>query len=326
MAKSEIHGIVGMKKVFKNNSDTFILLKAKAFDNEKTLQTLIEKNLGTVFDGLEFLTTELQTNDLRPDSVAYDNEKNCFVVIEYKNVKNDSVLDQGATYYRLLQEHKGDFVLLYNHLKNQQRKIADFNWDEPYIIFLSPVFTKYQVGASGIGLPIQLYQVLQYDDGIITLERMGDISKHTRFEVSEKETKSKIYVSLDEYDEEDYLSGKYKTGNASKDTRKLYIEIKKMILEKFKDLESRQKKVYVGFYSKANDACVCTLDVGKTKIKLTYSITASKNIRSSSKFIRDVEKIGIFGVGHYQSEIKNTEDMKLALLHIQKVYDYKIRN
>ncbi len=176
-----------MKKVFKNDSDTFSLLKEKTFDNEKMLQTLIEKNLGTVFDGLEFLTTEFQIKDLRPDSVAYDNEKNCFVIIEYKNVKNKQVLDQGASYYRLLREHKGDFVLLYNRLKNQQHKTDDFNWDEPYVIFLSPEFTKYQVGASGIGLPIQLYQILQYEDGIITLERVGDIStEHARFGASEE--------------------------------------------------------------------------------------------------------------------------------------------
>ena len=316
-----------MKKVFKNDSDTFSLLKEKTFDNEKMLQTLIEKNLGTVFDGLEFLTTEFQIKDLRPDSIAYDNEKNCFVIIEYKNVKNKQVLDQGASYYRLLREHKGDFVLLYNRLKNQQHKTDDFNWDEPYVIFLSPEFTKYQVGASGIGLPVQLYQILQYEDGIITLERVGDIStEHARFGASEEETKSKSYVRLDEYDEEDYLSGKYKTGNASKETRELYFEIKKKILENFEDLEPRQKKVYMGFYSKTNDACICTLDVAKSKIKLTYSITASKNILSPSEFIRDVENIGIFGVGHYQSEIKDVKDIELALPYIQKVYDYKIKN
>ena len=316
-----------MRRVFKNDSNAFSLLKEKAFDDEKTLQTLVEKNLGIVFDGLEFLTTEFQIKGLRPDSVAHDNEKNCFVIIEYKNIKNTQVLDQGATYYRLLREHKGNFVLLYNRLKNSQHKIDDFNWDESYVIFLSPKFTKYQIGASGIGLPIRLYQIFQYEDGIITLERVGDIStEHVGSRAPKAETGSKRYVRLDEYDEEDYLSGKYKTGKASDETKELYFEIKKRILEHFEGLEARQKKAYVGFYFKTNDACICTLDVGRSKIKLTYSITTSKKILSPSEFIRDVAHIGVFGVGHYQSEIKRKSDIRSALPYIQKVYDYKIKN
>ena len=316
-----------MRRVFKNNSNVFSMLKEKAFDDEKTLQTLVEKNLGIVFDGLEFLTTEFQIKDLRPDSITYDNEKNCFVIIEYKNVRNKQVLDQGATYYRLLKEHKGDFVLLYNLLKNRQHGTDDFNWDESYVIFLSPKFTKYQIGASGIGLPVRLYQVHQYEDEIIMLERVGEIStEHTELGIPEDKALSKPYVILDKYDEGDYLSGKYKTGNASKATRELYFEIKNMILNKFEDLEARQKKAYVGFYDKTNDACMCTLDVKKSKINLTYSITSPKNILFSSEFIRDVKNIGISGVGHYQSEIKNKEDIDRALPYIQKVYGYKIKN
>lgn len=315
-----------MKKVFKINSDIFTPLNEKSFDNEKMLQTLIEKNLGAVFDGLEFLSTEFQIKDLRPDSVAFDNEKNSFVIIEYKNVKNKQVLDQGATYYRLLKEHKGDFVLLYNRLKNQQHEIEYFNWDEPYVVFLSPEFTKYQIGASGIGLPVKLYQVHLFDEGIITVERIGDVStEHARLGPSEEETKTKSYVRLDEYDEEDYLNGKYKTGNASEETRKLYFRLKQRILETFEDLEPRQKKAYMGFYSKSNDACICTLDVAKSKIKITYSTTVAKNILSPSEFIRDVENIGIFGVGHYQSEIKDEVDIEKVMQYIQKVYDYKIK-
>ena len=109
-------------------------------------------------------------------------------------------------------------------------------------------------------------------------------------------------------------------------TKELYFEIKKKILENFEGCEARQKKAYVGFYSKTNDACICTLDVGRSKIKLTYSITASKKILTPSDFIRDVEHIGVFGVGHYQSEIKRKEGIGLALPYIQKVYDYKIKN
>lgn len=319
-------------KVFQEKSGQLKNLEAKNihdknFGDEKSIQTLIENNIEVVFDGLEFLSTEFQIKDLRPDSVAFDKEKHSFVIIEYKNVKNKQVLDQGATYYRLLKEHKGDFVLLYNRLKNQQHEIDYFNWDEPYVIFLSPEFTKYQIGATGIGLPVKLYQIRQFDEGIIITERMGETAtEHTQFNNSENIVKTKSYVKLDEYDEEQYLSGQYKTGNSSQETRELYFKIKKRLLETFEDIEFRQKKAYAGFYSTYNDACICTLDVGKSKVKITYAITTAKKILSASDFIRDVENIGVYGVGHYQSEIKNEEDIERSLQFVQKVYDYKIKN
>ena len=195
------------------------------------------------------------------------------------------------------------------------------------MIFLSPEFTKYQIGATGIGVPVRLYQIHQFDEGIITIERMGETAtEHARFGLSEDTTKTKSYVRLDEYDEEKYLNGEYKTGSSSPETRELYFKIKNRLLETFEELEARQRKAYMGFYSKNNDACICTLDVAKAKIKIAYAITVKKNILSPSEFIRDVEKIGIYGVGHYQSEIKNEEDIEKSLQYVQKVYDYKIKN
>ena len=64
-----------MKDVFKIESEHLTKLNQIPFENEKILQILIEKNLDTVFDGLEFLSTEFQIKDLRPDSVAFDTEK-----------------------------------------------------------------------------------------------------------------------------------------------------------------------------------------------------------------------------------------------------------
>jgi len=156
------------------------------------------------------------------------------------------------------------------------------------------------------------------------LERAGDMSKgHARFGALGEETKG--YVRLDEYDEEDYLGGKYNAGAASKETRELYFEIKRRILENFEDLEPRQKKVYTGFYSKTNGACICTLAIRKSKMRLKYSVIASRDVLSPSEFIREVESGG-FGVGEYQSDIKDEKDIEQALPHIQKVYDYKMKN
>lgn len=282
---------------------------------------MIQDNLDNVFEGLEFLTSEFRSVEhLRPDTVAFDTEKNCFVIIEYKNIKNKRVLDQGATYYRMLMEQKDSFVLLYNNIKNKQYVYSDFNWDESYVIFISPEFTKYQIGASGIGLPIRLFKVSYYEREIIILERIGEEINNKLSKIIDSVTKPKSYVKLDEYNEEHYLNGNYNTGNASDDTRKLYFNIKKILLDKFEGLEVRIRKAYVGFYNKDNDSCVCTLDVKKSLIKLTYATTVKKGIISESDFIKNMEKVGKFGVGHYQSEIKNEDDLIKALPFIKSVF------
>ena len=45
--------------------------RKKADDNEKLIQSMIEKNLSTVFPSLDFLTTEYTIDNLRPDSMQF---------------------------------------------------------------------------------------------------------------------------------------------------------------------------------------------------------------------------------------------------------------
>lgn len=65
----------------------------KAFDYEKMIQTLVEKNLSIVFPELEFVYSEFPIGGLRIDSVAFNIESKSFAIIEYKNIKHGGVLD-----------------------------------------------------------------------------------------------------------------------------------------------------------------------------------------------------------------------------------------
>ena len=153
-------------KVFQESNSSLTELTQesgkKAFDHEKMIQNLVENNLHVIFPSLEFLTTEYQIDNLRPDSIAFDNDRNSFVIIEYKNVKHKGVVDQGMSYYQLLQEKREAFVLLYHKKKNQVLDIEnDVNWDETRVIFVSPHFTIHQKRASrSIDLPIELVLIL----------------------------------------------------------------------------------------------------------------------------------------------------------------------
>jgi len=299
--------------------------KGKPFDYEKTIQTLVENNLGEIFPGLEFIKTEHQIDELRPDTIAFDIEKKSFVIIEYKNVLNKSVVDQGISYYQLLQEKREAFVLLYNKIKGILYDMDEVNWDETRIIFISPYFTIHQVKAGGYaGLPIELYEIRKYEDDFITLNKIETKVGISIPATERQKKKSKTAIIIGEYNEDDYLSGKYDTQIPTTQTRYLYERLKAEILRNFDKVEQKQKKKYVGFYSKEDGSALCTIEVRKHKIMLTYS-TIKKDIVPLSDFVRDVSKIGHWGVGHFQSEIKREDDITKTLPLIRRVYEAKIR-
>lgn len=87
--------------ILRNN----VKLKEKDFVNEKELQTYFEDHLKEIL-GLEFIATEFIVGSFRLDTVAFDEETKSFKIVEYKNVKNHSLVDQGYTYLKLLLERK----------------------------------------------------------------------------------------------------------------------------------------------------------------------------------------------------------------------------
>ena len=76
---------------------------------EKDIQKMTEDNLEEVF-GLKFIETEFAVDNLRIDTLAFDNESNSFVIIEYKKIKSDSVADQGLAYLSLMLKNKEAFI------------------------------------------------------------------------------------------------------------------------------------------------------------------------------------------------------------------------
>ena len=294
----------------------------KYFPLEIHIQELIDKNLNKIFNDLEFIKSEYKIDDLRIDTVAFDNERRSFVIIEYKNKKNESLIDQGVSYYQVLQDRKSDFVLLYNELKNKKFRVQDIKWDETRIIFISTKFSKYQRKASGFqGLPIELYGIKRFEQNIITLDRVGSIKTE---HVSRKNNASKINTPiLTEYIEDDYFNGKYGNTALSSKSKTLWHDLKNKILDNFENLEFKQKKKYGGFYSTSDNSLICTMTSTKDTLTLDYS-TTKPNFFTKNNFVKYTLK-GHYGAGHYRSKIHNRDDIDNSIQYIKKVYDYKIK-
>ena len=96
-------------QIYKNNNWKLNQIKEVWFELEKHMQKLTEDNMENIF-WLEFIITEFQLNNLRIDSLAFDNEANSFVIIEYKRWNSYSVVDQWMSYLSLMLNNKADFV------------------------------------------------------------------------------------------------------------------------------------------------------------------------------------------------------------------------
>jgi len=91
------------------------------FDLEKDIQSLVETNLEAIFN-LEFVSSEFIINEFRIDTLAYDNENNCFVIIEYKKGSSYSVIDQGYSYMSTMLNNKSDFDYI-EKIKGKNNKV-----------------------------------------------------------------------------------------------------------------------------------------------------------------------------------------------------------
>jgi hypothetical protein len=59
-------------RIFQSRDNNLVEIHEESFDLERTIQNLVEKNLDSIFSGLEFVESEFQIDDLRPDTIAFE--------------------------------------------------------------------------------------------------------------------------------------------------------------------------------------------------------------------------------------------------------------
>lgn len=280
--------------IIKNNKT----LNQNDFINEKELQTYFEKNLEMILN-YKFIETEFTVGDFRIDTLAFDNETNSFRIIEYKNVRNSSLVDQGYTYLKLLLERKADFVLKYNTKTNSNLTPEKIDWSQSRIVFVSPIYNKFQLNASDFkDIPVDLIKVTRYEEDIIDIEFIQKNSNVSIKSVQLKDSQKVVDKEIKVYTEEDHLS------NLPEKTKQLYYELKNRILE-LDDIDVDVKKVYIAFKGIRN-----IVDVEFTQNKLRIEINMKKGtLDDPLNIARDITNIGHWGNGDYRVEISNIDDI-----------------
>ena len=299
--------------IFKNSSNNLNRMKQLSFKLEKEIQDLTEKNLQDIFN-LQLVKSEFALNDLRIDSLAYDNENNSFVIIEYKRDKNFSVIDQGYAYLSLMLNNKADFILEYNENCDKNLKRENVDWSQSRVLFVSPAFSKYQQQAINFkDLPIELWEISKYETDLIQFSRL---KSHKNSESIKKISKSNNIVSdvtkeVKVYTEEDHLN------NCSEEIKSLYDELKTQILSIDDNIEVIPKKKYIAFKAERNFIDILPQ---KNKIKFWLNLTKGQ-LKDIDSIARDVSNVGHWGNGDYEVSFSNSEELPVLLSLIKQSYE-----
>ena len=288
------------------------------FKLEKDIQKLLENNLEAVF-GLEFLETEFPLKDMRFDTVAYDEENAAFVIIEYKKVRNTSLVDQGYAYLHTVLDRKAELVLLYNKVRNDRKQVSDFSWDMTRIYFVSPYFSKFQLAATGFAnMPFKLFEIQQYYGGLIEISEIENKTE-TEFESS---TQDKVIESVNKevkvWSFDDYC----KKTNPNDDVLELYSHL----VDSVSDIASFSidyKKVYIAFKSKHTNVFDCAFTKKKLKIWLNLRWNELGEIPSELP-VMNVSDIGHHGNGDYQFDISKESEIEMLIPLVRKTYERKM--
>jgi predicted transport protein len=297
--------------IYKVNADGMKLIKQVDFDLERHLQRRIESNLSVLFD-LRFLATEYPLNKFRFDTVAFDDENNSFVIIEYKKGVNESLVDQGYAYLNTVFDRKSDLVLLYNRVTNSNKQVEDFDWESVRLYFVSPKFTDYQKTATGYqGMPFRLFEVNQYENDLFVINEINNSKiKDIPVVISDDNSINKVSKEIKVYVEEDHLKG------LSKKLENLYYELRNKIND-LGDLEIKPTKTYIAFkYANKN---VCDIEVFKSYLKVFINVSKGQLIDTNNRAI-NISTKGHHGNGDYAFDIKEEKDIEYLLTLIKQSY------
>ena len=258
------------------------VLPDDGFPTEKDLQTFVERHLDTLLQ-LRFIATEFVVNEHnRIDTLAYDGESNAFVVIEDKNVRNSSLVDQGFAYLSAILDRKEKLVLKFNLVTGESRTEGDFEWSQSRIVFISPEFTERQISATSFGdMPFELYELRKYGNTYSWRNLTKKIRDKTPRPAVSKCTKiaddplSEIKV----YSEDDII-------DESNPAYSQYIQLREKVSE-FSDVSISVLKSGIKF--KINGKRFGEIDVsGVTKTKFDVLIANGDQIKDPTGLLIDI--------------------------------------
>lgn len=294
------------------------LIERKNFDLEKTLQNLIEKNLGAVFN-CRFVASEFSTGKShagRIDTLALSEENNP-VIIEYKKVESSDLVNQSLFYLHWIYDHRGDYEIAVQKAIGND---VEVDWSDVRVICIAPNYKKYDLHAVEVmGANIELWTYRLFDNSTLYLEEVIHRT-YQRAATTEVSGKSPVMVEAGKkaaitratatYTFEEHLEGK------SEKVKNLAMQIQDFVLGLDPAIDENPKKFYVGYKISQNIVC---MELRKQKIYL-YIKLDPKTLSGLPAIARDVTRIGHYGTGDLEITVKSVNDLETAKQYIEMAY------
>ncbi len=290
--------------LFEISGNNLASIEQHNFSLEKELQTLIEKNLGAVFN-CRFVASEFSTGALhagRIDSLALSEDNNP-VIIEYKKIESSELINQSLFYLHWIQDHKGDFEIAVQQTLDNEVQV---DWSDVRVICIAPNYKKYDLHAVQVmGANIELWKYRLFKNGCLYLEEVfqaakipasvqGNGKNPVMVEAGKKAAQVRATAT---YTFEEHLEGK------SKSIQSLMHTIREYMLGLDPSIEEVPKKLYVAYKISQNIVC---MESQHKNIKLFVKLKADA-IESPPKSYRDVSNIGHFGTGDSEFTVSSEE-------------------
>ncbi|MFW3172571.1 DUF5655 domain-containing protein [Geodermatophilus sp. CPCC 206100] len=305
---------MGDLKLFELDNGMAIELPGTAMTLEKSLQTLIEKNMETLF-GVRCLASEYSTGKKhagRMDSLGIDENGNP-VIFEYKRAMNDNVITQGLFYLDWLMDHRGDFEL---QVLKRLGPTVTVDWSNPRLVCVAGDFNRYDEHAIGqMNRSIELVRYRSYEDRLLALDLVASTSAKA--------------TAAGEQSGPITTTGSTKTMNntktvsqlheaASAQLKDVYDALEQYLLNLGDDVSKIVNKNYYAFRRLKNFACV---EVHPQSAELLVYVKVNPDeVTLEADFSRDVRSIGHFGTGDLELTLASSEDVVRAQPLLDKSY------
>jgi predicted transport protein len=249
-------------QLFRTSGGVLTSLERDSFKLERDIQSLVETNMDVLF-GLQFVSTEFSIAEFRLDSLAFDEQNNSFVIVEYKKGHSYSVVDQGYSYLSVMLNNKAEFILEYNEQTGRQLKRSDIDWTSSRVIFVSPSFNSYQKNSVNFrDVPFELWEIKKFDDDLVAFEQWRSSSTESIEKLSsgnKSSVISKVSSEVKVLSEKDHVS------NLSDGLNPVWTKLREKLVD-FADTSFFVTKGYISW--KRENTAVCFIHFRKKRLQI----------------------------------------------------------
>lgn len=317
-------------KLFRITPTSASELDGAAMVVERRLQLLFESNLEALL-GVRFLASEFSTGPVhggRIDTLGID-EDGSPVIIEYKRMTKDNVMNQGLFYLDWLLDHRGDFAMLVQQkLGGEVAKTID--WSAPRLLCIAGDFTRYDEHAvKQIARAIELIRYRSFGEDLLMIElvhnpRVARPSRNGPTELrgnTEKALPGAAAGKPSDTAADPYQSQRiaYRVSQVKGELKELYEATYDFLEALGEDVQVREQKFYIAFKRIKNFACLEVYP--QARVVFVHLKIDPTTITLEEGFTRDMRTVGHYGTGDLQVAIRSMDDFRKAQNLFQQSYD-----